>query len=416
MNTTMISEHNPTHWEVANAETSAAAAGGSPPTIAQSPQRRRSPFPSGRPPRILLVDDEPINIKVVQKYLSSAGYADCHSTNSAAVALELAMRVEPDAVLLDVLMPDGNGLDVLADIRAEPRLTQVPVVMLTAAGDRTTKCRALELGATDFLAKPVDPSELVLRIGNVLAVKAHLDHLRVQAEELERLVHERTLQLQASHRSVIHCLARAAECRDDDTGQHVLRVGRFAAIIARQLGWDGPAAEMLGQAAQLHDVGKLGIPDAILLKPGKLTAQEYKLMQKHCDFGKQVFDSLTDVESATVRRHAELGDRMLSGCGSAVLDMAAQIALTHHEWWDGSGCPRGLAGEDIPLVGRITAVADVFDALSSSRHFKPAFPLDKCFAILLEGEGSQFDPRVLAAFLAAQDEIVGAYVRFAGRD
>jgi putative two-component system response regulator len=367
----------------------------------------------GRPPRILLVDDEPLNIKVVRKYLAGAGYWDFTSTTNPAEVLPLMIRNEPDVVLLDIVMPKFTGLDILSTIRADEQLAHIPVVMLTALEDRDTKCQALWLGATDFLAKPVDPSELISRVRNVLLVKAHHDHLRDHAADLERMVKERTAQLEASHQNVIHCLARAAEFRDDDTGRHVLRVGCYAAVIARQLGWDEAAVQMLQQAAQLHDVGKIGIPDAILTKPGKLTPQEFETIQKHCGFGKRIFESLTEPEWSIWRKHAELGQRILGDCLSPVLEMAAQIALTHHERWDGTGYPIGLAGEDIPLVGRVTAVADVFDALSTKRTYKPAFPLEKCFAILTEGRGTHFDPQVLDAFFAAREQIVAVQISYA---
>jgi putative two-component system response regulator len=370
----------------------------------------------GRPPRILLVDDEPINIKVVRKYLAGAGYADFCSTTSPAEVLPLMIRTDPDVVLLDIVMPNFSGLDLLAAIRADAQLAHIPVVMLTALEDRDTKYQALELGATDFLAKPVDPSELVSRVRNVLLIKAHHDHLRHHAADLERMVKERTAQLEASHQNVIHCLARAAEFRDDDTGRHVLRVGCYAGIIAKQLGWDDAAVKMLEQAAQLHDVGKIGIPDAILTKPGKLTPQEFEVIQKHCGFGKRIFESLTDFEWSSWKKHAELGQRILAGCESPILGMAAQIALTHHEGWNGAGYPIGLAGEDIPLVGRITAVADVFDALSTKRTYKPAFPLEKCFAILEDGRGTQFDPHVLDGFFAAREKIVAVQISYAEVD
>jgi putative two-component system response regulator len=370
-------------------------------------------FAAGRPPRILLVDDEPINIKVARKYLANAGYLDCQSACNASDVLPLMIRAEPDLVLLDIVMPGFSGLDLLAAIRADGQLAHIPVVMLTAVEDRETKHRALALGATDFLAKPVDPSELVSRVRNVLQVKAHHDYLRNHASDLARIVRERTAQLETSHQHIIHCLARAAEFRDDETGRHVLRVGHYASLIARQLGWDEASSEMLRQAAQLHDVGKIGIPDAILRKPGKLTADEIQAMQKHCGFGKQVFDSLTETDWSTFRRHPELGSRILAGCGSPVLEMAAQIALTHHERWDGAGYPIGLAGKDIPIAGRITAVADVFDALSTSRSYKPAFPLRKCFDILEEGRSTHFDSEVLDAFFAAREQIVHIQIFFA---
>jgi putative two-component system response regulator len=366
-----------------------------------------------RPARILLVDDEPLNIKVARKYLSAAGYTDFCSATSSVEVLPLMIRGEPDIVLLDIVMPAYSGLDVLAAIRADDQLAHVPVVMLTAIEDRETKCHALSLGATDFLAKPVDPSELVSRVRNVLMVKAHHDQLRRHAADLERMVAERTAQLEASHQNVVHCLARAAEFRDDDTGRHVIRVGCYASIIAERLGLDRASVQMIGQAAQLHDVGKIGIPDAILRKPGKLSAEEMEVMRTHCGHGKEIFDSLTGSESSVLRTHAELGQRILGDCASPVLKMAATIALTHHEWWDGTGYPIGLAGQDIPLVGRITAVADVFDALSTRRTYKPAFALDRCFAILNEGRGTQFDPAVLDAFFDVRRAIVSVQMAHA---
>src|SRR5437762_6470267 len=268
---------------------------------AAPPPSAKAPLPQsalidGRPPRILLVDDEPLNIKVVRKFLAGAGYWDFSSTTNPAEVVPLMIRNEPDVVLLDIVMPKFTGLDILSTIRADQHLAHIPVVMLTALEDRDTKCQALWLGATDFLAKPVDPSELISRVRNVLLVKAHHDNLRHHAADLERMVKERTAQLEASHQNVIHCLARAAEFRDDDTGRHVLRVGCYAAIVARQLGWDEAQVQMLQQAAQLHDVGKIGIPDAILTKPGKLTQEEFETIQKHCGFGKRIFESLTESE------------------------------------------------------------------------------------------------------------------------
>ena len=377
------------------------------------PVAQQATLTDGRQPRILLVDDEPLNIRVVRKYLAGAGYTEFCSTTNPAEVLPTIIRSEPDLVLLDIVMPKFSGLDILSAIRADEHVAHIPVVMLTALEDHETKYQALGLGATDFLAKPVDPSELVSRVRNVLVVKAHHDHLRHHAAELERMVKERTAQLEASHQNVIHCLARAAEFRDDDTGRHVLRVGCYAAIIARQLGWDEGKVQMLQQAAQLHDVGKIGIPDSILTKPGKLTTEEFETIQKHCGFGKRIFESLTESEWSQWRTHAELGQKILGDCTSPVLEMAAQIALTHHERWDGTGYPIGLAGEDIPLVGRITAVADVFDALSTKRSYKPAFPLEKCFSILTEGRGGHFDPQVLDAFFAARERIVAVQISYA---
>ena len=201
-------------------------------------------------------------------------------------------------------------------------------------------------------------------------------------------------------------LARAAEHRDNETGNHVLRVGRFAGIIARELGWSASQAEMLEQAAPLHDVGKIGVPDSILFKPGKLEPQEFDLIKKHCAWGKQIIEPYSDRELRLIQSHTRLGENILHVRSSAMLMMASRIAQTHHENWDGTGYPLGLAGEDIPLEGRITAVADVYDALSTKRPYKEPFPRQKCFEILNEQCGKKFDPRVLEAFFARIDDIV----------
>ena len=226
---------------------------------------------------------------------------------------------------------------------------------------------------------------------NALAVKAHQDYLREYADELERQVQARTVELEASRLEVIHCLGRAAEYRDHDMGMHVVRVGRIAGIIARQMGADPATAELIEQAAPLHDVGKIGIPDAVLLKPGKLTEEEFAIIRRHCEFGKRIVDEMSGDGAGGGWANAPRAQKIMHA-GSPMLQMAARIAMTHHEKWDGSGYPRGLAGEAIPLEGRITAVADVFDALSNKRPYKAAFPLEQCFTMIEEGRGTHFDP------------------------
>jgi putative two-component system response regulator len=253
-------------------------------------------------------------------------------------------------------------------------------------------------------------------VRNCLLAKAHHDHLCGYAQELERQVQLRTVELEASKRNAIYCLARAAEYRDDETGRHVVRVGCYAGVIARQLGWSDSQAAVLEQAAQLHDVGKIGIPDSVLLKPGKLTPDEFEIVQKHCGFGKRIFEPMTSEQWCQWQDHTQLGRKIIGEANSPVLEMAARIALTHHERWDGSGYPLGLMGEDIPVEGRMTAVADVFDALSTKRSYKPAFAIDRCFSILEEGRASQFDPQVLDAFLRARDQILQVQIRFAEVD
>jgi putative two-component system response regulator len=356
--------------------------------------------------RVMIVDDEPLNIAVVEGYLEMAGYERIFSTDEAIEALPLIRRHRPDAVLLDIHMPGMSGLEILSEVRADPELAATPVVILTASSADETKLDALERGATDLLSKPVHRAELLARLRNVLAVKSYQDRLCRYSEQLEEAVRRRTAELEASRMDVIHCLARAAEFRDDDTGQHIIRVGRYARLIGEELGLSKQELDILEPAAQLHDVGKIGVSDAILLKPGKLTSDEFEMIQKHCGFGRKIVDQLPVEDAERLRRHTELGARMMDvGC-SPILATAKRIALTHHERWDGSGYPLGLAGEDIPLEGRITAVADVFDALSSKRPYKAPFPLEKCFSIMSDGRGTQFDPRILDAFFARRADIV----------
>ena len=366
--------------------------------------------------KILVVDEEPLNIQVVSRYLQIGGYSNIISTDQSGQTLPLMGLHRPDVVLLDVHMPGINGLDILRAIRADDVLYQIPVIILTGSSSPETKLEALKTGASDLLAKPVHGEELIARMGMVLKAKAYQDHLHRYSEVLEEAVQRRTAELEASRLELIHCLARAAEFRDDDTGKHVLRVGRYARLIGAALGFSQTELDILEPAAQLHDVGKIGISDSVLLKPGKLTAEEFETMQKHCGFGKKIAASMSESEARMVRKHTEIGARIMESVCSPILELAKRIALTHHERWDGSGYPLGLAGEDIPLEGRITAVADVFDALSSRRSYKPAFPLKKCLAILEEGRGSHFDPQVLDAFFSQRDEIIEIQIDAADTD
>ncbi len=328
-------------------------------------------------------------------------------------ALEMIRDTRPDAVLLDVMMPHVSGLEILAAMRADENLFHVPVVVLTACTDAETKCKALGLGPSDFLAKPVDPSELLLRLKNVLTVKAYHDHLASYSQRLEEQVRKRTAELAASRQQIIHCLARAGEFHDDDTGHHVIRVGLYAGVIGRALGYDEKWVKLLEQAAQLHDIGKIGVPDSVLLKPGKLDPDEYDLIKRHCHFGTSIIQPMSSGQFQLYRSHAGIGSQLLDIDGYPIMEMAATIAQTHHEKWDGSGYPQGLSGENIPIEGRITAVADVYDALSSARPYKPAFAREKCLRILREGRGSHFDPHVLDGFLASVDQITRIQKRYA---
>jgi putative two-component system response regulator len=340
------------------------------------------------------------------EHLKVDGYGNFVATDNSVQALSMISREQPDVVLLDIRMPQVSGLDILKEMRGDRSLPNIPVILLTATTDDDVKLHALQLGATDLLHKPIHSGELLARLRNILMAKAYQDHLRGHSQTLEAAERERTAELEVSRLEVIHCLARAAEFRDDDTGRHIIRVGRYARIIGDELGMDESALDLLEVAAQLHDIGKIGTPDSILLKPGKLTPEEFDSMQRHCNYGKKIIERMTDQEATQMRRHTELGERILNAGRSPILELGMKIALTHHERWDGTGYPLGLAGEHIPISGRITSVADVFDALSSKRPYKPAFPLEKCFAIMREGRGTQFDPKVLDAFFARQDDIV----------
>jgi putative two-component system response regulator len=356
--------------------------------------------------KIMIVDDEPINIMAVKKYLKDAGFSRLAATTDPRQIVAALQQEKPDVLLLDIMMPGVNGLDVLQTVRASEQFARTPVLILTAVEDRKVKAAALDLGATDFLTKPVDPVDLVPRVRNVIAIKAYQDYLCEHADELERQVQLRTAELESSRMEVIHCLGRAAEYRDNDTGMHVVRVGRYAGIIARQLALDPATVELIEHAAPLHDVGKIGVPDAVLLKRGRLTDDEFELIRRHCEFGKRIVGEAHGDDGRALAGHTTIGATIMNVGRSPTLQMATRIAMTHHEKWDGSGYPRGLAGEQIPLEGRITAVADVFDALSHDRPYKSAFPLEQCFAMMEQERGKHFDPRVLDAFFARRREIL----------
>ncbi len=372
---------------------------------------------TGRSVKVMIVDDEEFNISLIQAYLEDAGYHEFVACSDSTQALDLIRENRPDLILLDIMMPQVDGLEILEKLRQFEEFRNLPVLILTASKDEQVERKALELGATDFLSKPVRPSQLAPRVRNALTVKAHHDHLEHHATILKKQVRIRTAELAESRQDLIRCLALAGEYRDDDTGHHVIRVGLYAGIIARELGFDDDFVDLLEKAAELHDVGKIGIPDAVLLKPGKLDSDEFEIMKKHAEIGRTIIQPKNTDELSTQRKHVNLEkSKTLSASQNAVVTMAALIAETHHEKWNGSGYPKGLAGEEIPIEGRITAVADVFDALGSKRPYKDAFPLAKCIAILKEGHGSHFDPRVLDAFFRRQEKIRLIRVRCADND
>ncbi|MGB7327028.1 MAG: HD domain-containing phosphohydrolase [Rubripirellula sp.] len=359
----------------------------------QSPQT----LTAAKNANIMVVDDVPMNISVVCAHLRSEGYERFVKVSDSSQAIGTLYQEVPDLLLLDMMMPVVSGLDVLRVVRADPTFSHLPVLILTASDDRQLRKAALDAGATDFLLKPIDPDDLIPRVRNSLVLKKYQD-------TLEQQVRQRTRELEASRVEVVHCLARAAEHRDEDTGNHVLRVGKYVGLISRSLGVDDATAQLYELAAILHDVGKIGISDSILRKPGKLTAEEFGLMQEHCVLGQAICDPTASHSDAT--EALQSGGPLVGKPTSPLLTTASEIAFTHHEKWDGSGYPCGLKGDEIPLAGRITAVADVFDALGSNRPYKEAFPLEKCLAILEEGRGKHFDPNVLDAFFAVKEQVL----------
>jgi putative two-component system response regulator len=355
--------------------------------------------------KIMIIDDEELVIRVVRRFLATDGYENFVTLTDPREAIEVIHREKPDVVLLDIMMPNVTGLDLLRIRRKTDVFQHIPFIILSANSENQIKRDALKYGATDFLSKPVDPSDLVLRVQNALIVKRHHDHLANYAAELEMQVRERTAQIEKSREQIIHCLARAAEYRDNETGEHVIRVGKYTAVIANQLGFGEEYCREIELAAQLHDVGKIGIPDSVLLNPGKLNNEEFDLMKTHCALGMEIMEPLANEEGDRIRRHADMGGFIMDGVDSPMLELAATIARTHHEKWDGTGYPFKLKGEAIPIEGRITCVADVYDALCSERPYKPKFPIKKCLEIMLSERGIRFDPIVLDAFFERINDI-----------
>ena len=312
---------------------------------------------------------------LLERLLKQSGYANLVTTTESSQVLELCARMPPDVILLDLHMPSPDGFEVLDQLEPWISGRWLPVLVLTADVNRATKQRALASGAKDFLVKPLDTVEVLLRIRNLLETRFLQLEFRKQNLALEQRVHDQGVDLSDARLEMLVRLARASEYRDDDTGEHTQRVGRTSGLLAAALGLETQEVKLICHAAALHDVGKIGIPDQILLKPGSLTAAEFEVMKSHVSIGAEI----------------------LSGSRSPLLRVAEQVALTHHEWWDGSGYPDGLTGEEIPLAGRIVSVADVFDALTHDRPYKTAAPVDEALEEICRLSARQFDPSVVAA-------------------
>lgn len=331
-----------------------------------------SPFADAR---ILVVDDEGSNVHSLMRILRAASYGNVLGTTDSRAVADLYRQQDPDVILLDLHMPNLDGVAVLQQLRAMagPQAF-VPVLVLTGDSSPEARRRALSEGAKDFLTKPFEVGEVLLRIRNLLETRYLHREITTQNQLLEQRVRERTGELEDAYLDTLERLASAAEFRDDETGRHTERVGEVAALLGGALDLPEEDLFLIRRAAPLHDVGKIGIPDAILRKPGPLTGEEWEVM----------------------KTHASIGARILSGGRSRVVQLAEEIALYHHEQWDGQGYPQGVAGEAIPLSGRLVMVADVYDALTSDRVYRDAWPTEMVLAYIREYAGRRFDPAIAA--------------------
>ena len=341
-------------------------------------------------PKLLVVDDNAINLTLFRHLLQKLEGAEVECIADPVVALEWCAANDPDLILLDYMMPGVNGLQFIERLRLIPGRADVPVVMVTADTESDVRHRALQLGAQDFLTKPVDKVELTARVNNLLALRRSQQQLSDRAAWLAEEVAKATAEIAAREKEAILRLSRAAEYRDPETGSHLLRMSNYTRQIAVQLGLPPAEQSLLLEASPMHDIGKVGTPDQILLKPGRLTPEEFEVM----------------------KQHATIGYEILRDSVSPLLQCAAKLALAHHEKFDGSGYPLGLAGEAIPLHGRIVAVADVFDALTSERPYKKAWTLDAAVDFLKANSGSHFDPTCVEAFLATWSQVLEIRERY----
>lgn len=326
-------------------------------------------------PVVLLVDDTPFNIDVLRGVLAGAYTLKVATNGEKALALA-QMQPQPDLILLDVMMPGMDGYEVCQRLKANPQTRGIPVIFVTSMNEVEDEQHGFEVGGVDYITKPVSPPLVQARVATHLRLYAHERHL-------SELVSARTRELESTRLEIIRRLGRAAEFKDDETGQHIIRMSHYTRILAEASGMNAEDVEVLFNAAPMHDVGKIGIPEAILMKPGMLTEEEWKVMRKHPSIG-----------AGIIGKHDH-----------PLLETARIVALTHHEKWDGSGYPRGLQGEKIPLGGRIVAIADVFDALTSERPYKPAWSEAESVAFLRRESGRHFEPRLVELFIQHLPEI-----------
>lgn len=347
-----------------------------------------------QPVRIAIIDDSESVLNYLADLVSTViGGAATLAFNDPLAGLEWCGANQADVIIVDYMMPGLDGLRFIEAVRAMPSNADVPIIMVTTSEGRDIRYQALQLGATDFLQKPVDSVEFVTRVRNLLALSQHHKQTKTYASRLAEDVRKATQEIVDREHETILVLSRAAEFRDNETGVHLLRMSNYCRIIATRLGLSAMDVDMIFAAAPMHDIGKIGIPDHVLLKPGPLSPDERAVMVEH----------------------PVIGWKILSTSHSCLLRMAADIALYHHEKWDGTGYPNKLAGTDIPQVGRIVAVSDVFDALTSRRPYKPAWPLRRAFDYIEANRGIHFDPDCVDAFFACKEEVLGV-IRRCGLD
>jgi putative two-component system response regulator len=333
---------------------------------------------------ILAIDDEPTNLKLLEKMLRGEGYGGLVLLDDPTQAVAAYKAHRPGLILLDINMPSMDGYAVMAALKALKDPLLPPIIVLTAQSSQEFMLRAFKAGARDYVTKPFERAELMARVRNLMEAHLALRFTHEQQRVLQEIVRERTTKLNQIRLQVVRRLGRAAEYRDNETGNHILRMSKISALLAERIGWASEDCELMLHASPMHDIGKIGIPDQILLKPGKLTPEEWEIMKTHVDIGADILsDSDTDL-----------------------LVLGRSIALSHHEKWDGSGYPNGLAGEAIPMEGRIVAMADVFDALTSERPYKKAWPVEAAVDYMQNQAGAHFDPALLAVFMDALPEIM----------
>ena len=349
--------------------------------VPKTPADKSNPMET-RSHTILIVDDSEANRLILHDQVLTLGHTPVLAENGL-VALEKVAQHQPDLLLLDIMMPKMDGYQVLARLKSDSVMRHIPVIMVSANDEIESVANCIEQGAVDYLIKPFSPILLKARIKAALANKllhdqqeAHRQTIRQYNEKLEERVRERTRDLEEARLEVIQRLGRAAEYRDNETGQHVLRMSRYSARLAKELGMNDMECTLLQLTSPMHDIGKIGIPDGILLKPGPLTESERKIMETH----------------------TTIGGEILGGGKSELIKMAETIALTHQEKWDGTGYPKGLKGDKIPLVGQITAICDVFDAITSKRPYKEEHPIEEALAFITKQSGKHFDPHLVKVF------------------